>query len=476
MGDASTALHVVDPTPINLDGLRWILGDQWEHVRRQLADASAAVGDAHVWNINSTAKGGGVAEMLHAILAYSAGMSLRIGWLVIQGDAPFFEITKRIHNYLHGVPGDGGPLAEHERAAYERALRDPLDAIRTRVRPGDWVICHDPQTAGLIHELKRLGARVIWRCHIGNDTQNEHTRLGWAFLDPYVRHADASVFSRESYIPECLHDHRCVVVRPSIDPLSPKNQALHTHTCRRILYRTGILARTANGSAPDDFEAPLAREVERVSRVVREGGPLDADRPLVLQVSRWDALKDPLGVMRAHVEHMADSPAVLILAGPDPIGVSDDPEGRQVYEDVLEAWKALPEASRRRVQLACLPMDDLRENALIVNALQRHATVVVQKSLREGFGLTVSEAMWKARPVVASAVGGIQDQIEHGSSGFLVHPEDLEGFADAIARLVEDPLATEHVGFSGRERVAREFLMTRTMLDYARLILGLDDA
>lgn len=473
MSDTSTALKLIDPTPIDLEDLRWILGEEWEKVQSQLADASAVVGEAHVWNINSTAKGGGVAEMLHAIVAYSAGMSLRIGWLVIQGDAPFFEITKRIHNYLHGVEGDAGSLGDAERRAYERALREPNKACRSRVRAGDWVICHDPQTAGLIPDLKRLGARVIWRCHIGNDTENEQTDLAWKFLEPYVKHADVCVFSRKSYIPSILGGARSLVVRPSIDPLSAKNCALHTHTVHQILGRTGILG--PNGTLPA-YESPLARAVSRKSRVVREDGVLGPDRPMVLQVSRWDSLKDPLGVMRAHVEHMADSPAVLVLAGPDPDGVADDPEGAAVFDEVLEAWKALPEVSQRRVQLACLPMEDLRENALIVNALQRHATVVVQKSLREGFGLTVSEAMWKARPVVASAVGGIQDQIRHGVSGFLVDPQDLGTFAQLVSRLVEDPLATEHIGYSGRERVMREFLMTRTMLDYARIISDLRDA
>jgi trehalose synthase len=473
VGEQSNGVEEVRARPLDLSDLEWILGDQWPETRRRLGHASERLDGATVWNINSTARGGGVAEMLHAILAYSSCLSLPIRWLVIGGEGGFFEITKRIHNQMHGAAGDGGRLGDEERAEYERSLAPQREACLARIRPGDWVICHDPQTAGLIPSLREMGARVVWRCHIGVDEQNEHSESAWRFLEPYVSAAHSCVFSRPSYIPPSLADHPCAIVHPSIDPLSAKNRAMHPHTARQILQRTGILA-GGNGEAgaPD---SPLVGLVSRTSRVVHVGEALACDQPTVVQVSRWDALKDPIGVLSAHVEHLSGSGATLILAGPDPIGVSDDPEGRAVYEQVVGAWEALPREGRARVRLASLPMDDLEENALIVNALQRHATVVVQKSLQEGFGLTVSEAMWKARPVVASAVGGIQDQIEHGSSGFLVHPHDLRGFADAVGRLLEDPLAAEHVGLRGRQRVQDRFLTTRTLTDYASLIEDLGD-
>jgi trehalose synthase len=212
--------------------------------------------------------------------------------------------------------------------------------------------------------------------------------------------------------------------------------------------------------------------------VIRLGRAPAWDTPLVVQVSRWDPLKDPIGVMRGFaslVDGQAPAGAELVLAGPDVRAISDDPEGAEVFDAVVAEWRALPHAIRNRVHLASLPTDDVDENAAIVNALQRHAAVVVQKSLEEGFGLTVTEAMWKARPVVASAVGGIQDQIEDGVHGLLLHdPSDLSSFATSLRRVLEDTALAERLGSAARERVREQFLGVRHLLEYARLIARLD--
>ena len=212
-------------------------------------------------------------------------------------------------------------------------------------------------------------------------------------------------------------------------------------------------------------------KVEHQAQVVEEHA-LRLDAPLLAQVSRWDRLKDPIGIMSAFAEHVhADEEPHLLLAGPDVTAVADDPEGAEVFAEVEAAWHALPQRVRRRVHLALLPMEDTDENAVIVNALQRRADVVAQKSLAEGFGLTVAEAMWKGRPVVASAVGGIQDQIEDGTTrAILVEPTDLAGFADRVNRLLADPHAAERIGAAARVRVRDLFLGPRHLGQYVELL------
>jgi trehalose synthase len=211
--------------------------------------------------------------------------------------------------------------------------------------------------------------------------------------------------------------------------------------------------------------------VERRANLI-EDGRLSAGVPIVVQVSRWDVLKDPVGVIRGFAEHVPpDSGAHLVYAGPAVDSVSDDPEGERVLRDAIAARTALPAEPRSRVHLASLPMDDPEENATIVNALQRHASIIVQKSLAEGFGLTVAEAMWKARPVVAARIGGIQEQIEHGESGVLLDdPLDLAAYGAAVADLLADPAHAERLGRNARERVRDRFLSVRSLLDYIALI------
>lgn len=447
-------------------------------LRGAAASLSRRLAARTVWNVNSTAAGGGVAEMLHALLPYARGLGIPIRWLVIDGDPKFFRITKRLHNALHGEAGDGSPLGAPERARYERSLAGSASEMAALVTAGDIVILHDPQTAGLAPSLSRAGAEVIWRCHIGDDRRTDQAQIGWDFLAPYLPSARAFVFSRAAYVPEVCDHGRSVIVPPSIDPFSPKNVDLDAATVRAVLTHTGLVA-GRDGVAPRiTLDGGRARAIERKTDVVRDGPPPPPDAPLVVQVSRWDRLKDPVGVLEAFARIDPDGlpqGAHLVLAGPSVAGVADDPEGAQVHDDVIARWRALPAGARARIHLATLPMDDLEENAAIVNALQRHAAVVVQKSLREGFGLTVTEAMWKSRPVLASAVGGIQDQIEHGVSGLLVQdPEDLDAFAAELRRLLADRPLGERLGQGARRRAVDLFLGIRSLSQYAALIERLD--
>ncbi len=431
-----------------------------------------------VWNINSTARGGGVAEMLRYLIAYARGAGIDARWLVIEGTPDFFHLTKRLHNALHGEVGDGSPLGDDQRAIYESVLRDNAAELLAEVDPADMVILHDPQTAGLIPHLANLGASVIWRCHIGADRSNEEVEKGWAFLAPYLSRAHRFVFSRQAYIPEYCDHGRSEVIPPSIDPFSPKNQEMDEETVHSILVHTGLVEGPNGQSRTFIRDDGAPGRVEHRADVLRLGRAPLRTVPLVVQVSRWDRLKDPIGVMRGFqrlVEEGDPSGAHLVMAGPNVKAVADDPEGAEVFDEVEAEWRNLPHVVRDRVHLASLPMHDIEENAAIVNALQRHATVIVQKSLREGFGLTVTEAMWKAKPVIGSAVGGIQDQIVHGQSGLLLDdPHDEKRFAELLHQVLSDPDRARALGDAAKERVRENYLGLASLIRYGRLIVGID--
>ena len=462
------AINEVPVAPASPEAFRPLLGERYAEVEAAIGAASRVLDGRTVWHVNSTARGGGVAEMLRSLLAYAHGAGVDVRWLTIAGNGEFFQITKRIHNQLHGASGDGGELGEAERAVYERNLVASAEELRALVRPGDIVYLHDPQTAGLIPLMRAAGTRVVWRCHVGLDDPNEIARSAWAFLLPYVKEADAYVFSRRAFAWDGLDERRLWLVAPSIDVFSPKNQELGAGAVAAILAAAGLAE--PDGEAPVFVRQSGARaRVERRAELDQEGA-VPADAPLVAQVSRWDRLKDPSGVLRCFAEGVVHGGAHLLLAGPSVDGVADDPEGAAVLAEVRAERARLPGGVRARVHLACLPMDDVDENAAMVNAIQRRADVVVQKSIAEGFGLTVAEAMWKARPVVASRIGGIQDQIVDGESGLLVDPADLDATALAIDGLLGDRARAEAIGAAARERVRGSFLGTRHLVQYMELI------
>jgi trehalose synthase len=442
---------------------------------KRFADAVAASREALegriVWNVNSTARGGGVAELLASMLAYARGAGVNARWGVIAGSPEFFRITKRLHNNLHGDPGDGRAVGEVDRQAYEEGLEEAARELAHKVSAGDVVILHDPQTAGLVHAAKQAGARVIWRCHVGLDHATDLTRGAWRFLIPYVSEADAYVFSRQAFTWEGLEPERTKLIAPAIDAFSPKNQDLEDPAVAGILVAAGLID-DDNAGAPVFRREDGSPERVHLRAEVFEESRLGPDDRIVLQISRWDSLKDPLGVISGFAEHIAPhTDAHLVYAGPAVDSVSDDPEGAEVLAQARDLVASLPEEARERVHLACLPMDDIEENGAIVNALQRRADVVVQKSIAEGFGLTVAEAMWKGKPVVATAIGGIQDQIQDGDTGILLEdPKDLAAFGEAVRGLLDDQSRAARLGAAARAEVRDHFLAVRSLMQYLDLV------
>jgi trehalose synthase len=426
-----------------------------------------------VWNISSTAVGGGVAEMLHALLGYVEDLGIASQWMVITGDAGFFVITKRLHHQLHGDLS-GGILTAADAGQYARMLAANAVELLGQIRPGDIVLLHDPQTAGLTEYLTHAGALVAWRSHIGVDWQNDATEAAWSFLEPQVTSAQGFVFSRAAYVPPWIPDHKVAIIPPSIDPFSPKNQWLDETTVRGILAAIGVLDSGMPGE-PTAFQRSDGSTgyVRRPAEITGDSRP-SADDPLTVQVSRWDPLKDMAGVMHGFARFVAPHcDGYLVLAGPAVAGVTDDPEGAAVFADCLLQWQELPAPVRNRILLVTLPLDDADENAAMVNALQRHASVIVQKSLAEGFGLTVAEGMWKGRPVVGSAVGGINDQISPGTGILLPDPHDLDAFGSAVRQLLNDPAEADRMGRAAKAHINGNYVGDLHLLRYEKLFAAM---
>ncbi len=444
-----------------------------------------------VWMISSTAKGGGVAEMLPTIVSLLRDLGIRVEWLVIGASDPaFFELTKRIHNMIHGV---GRPdLGQAERTLYERVNRENAESLRELVRPGDIVVVHDPQPLPIALQLSDTsGLQTVWRCHIGLDEENSATRAAWDFLSPYLDAYGAAVFSAPEYIPERLA-RRATVIYPGIDPLAAKNRELSLRGTVEIMCNGGMI--DCPGPTVGDRYLGLAQ------RVMPDGTFAPASvadnlglltRPIVTQVSRWDRLKgfgpllDAFALLKRSV-HDGESSADpthrraldlvrLVLAGPDPSAIQDDPEAREVLDELRAAYRALPPWLQSDVAILLLPMHSLEENALMVNALQRASTIVVQNSLREGFGLTIAEAMWKRVPVLSnSRACGPRQQVRDGLDGCMVtDPEDRGALRDAMGDMLADPARLERWGYSAQRRVHEHFLVFDQLRAWGRLLMSL---
>jgi len=465
-------IHWIPVRRLDPAELRDVIGDERLTALGRAADAAREIlGGRIVVHVNATSAGGGVAEMLPTLLGYARGSGIDTRWAVLGGEPEFFRITKRLHNHLHGHPGDSGTLDEREREVYERVLagagRDLLDLLGR----DDIVVLHDPQALGLAPLLATRGIRTVWRCHIGVDRGNILTRRAWRFLRPYLADVDRFVFSRSMFRPEMIPVDRTSTITPTLDPMATKNRPLSAPDGLAILAQAGLLRADIAAAGTYRRRDDSLGHVHRRAEIVRSGPPPAADQPLVVQVSRWDRRKDMPGVMVGFADHLAaTTPAHLVLAGPMVSGVADDPEGAAEFRRCVAMWRDLPPARRARIHLACLPVADVDENAALVNALQRHATVVVQKSLAEGFGLTVLEAMWKGRPVVASAVGGIRDQIRDRRSGLLLpDPHDLAGFGHLVGQLLRSPSLARSIGRAGADRAAA-FLPDRSLVAWSELI------
>lgn len=376
----------------------------------RIARKAAALRDAHVVHVNSTYYGGGVAEILGSLTLLLNNLGVRAGWRVIQGAPDFFSVTKKMHNALQGAEIEltKQKLHIYEEIVAENALRNHLDH--------DFVVVHDPQPLPLITHYRK-NAPWVWRCHI--DLSNPNRKL-WEYLSRFVGKYDAVVFSLEEYAQKL--DIPQLFFEPAIDPFSIKNRELSEEEIDERL---------------DHYQIPR-------------------DLPLVVQVSRFDRWKDPEGVIRAFKIAREEVDATLVLLGNV---ATDDPEGEQVYHSLLG------ERDERIVILS-------REDTALVNALQSRADVVVQKSLREGFGLTVTEAMWKGAAVVGGNVGGIKRQIEDGVTGFLV--SSVEECAARVVRLIKDEALRRRVGEAARESVRRRYLMSRLLEQHLDLYDSFD--
>jgi trehalose synthase len=463
-------MHEVPVVPRSIDALANVVDlADLQRFRDLSIRARARLDGNTIWHVNSTAEGGGVSELLRSTLGYLRAGGIDTRWVVIEGNTTFFDITKRIHNRLHGDLGDGGPLSEEERRRFADTADHNLGWLRNHITPGDVVVVHDPQPLGLVGGLADAGATVIWTCHVGIDVPNDIARSAWDFLRPFLRSAAATTFTRKAYVWEGLDPARVVMIPPCIDGLSLKNAVLDPAQREAILGAAGVATPSLAGR-PTFLRSDGADGVVVHTADMVEEEPVPSDAPLVVQVSRWDRLKDPAGVLQGFVDDPDLAEAHLMLAGPAPSSVADDPEAITVLSEIRTMWSWLRPADRRRVHLADLPTHDVEENAVIVNALQRRADVVVQKSLAEGFGLTVTEGMWKARPMVASCVGGIQDQIEDGVTGLLVDPRDLTAFGNAVQALLEDRELAGAMGERAHRRVRSRYLAPHYLGDYLQLI------
>jgi trehalose synthase len=420
-----------------------------------------------VWMVSATASGGGVAEMLRPIVLLARELGVRVEWLVMQPrQAGFFPLTKRLHNLIHGV---GDPrLSADDRALYDRVSDEGAAELASLIGRRDVVIVHDPQPLGVGARLKRtLGLTAIWRCHIGLDIETRVTRAAWEFLRGDAAVYDYSIFSAPEYAPPFLAA-KSSAIPPGIDPLSAKNCDLLPHPLVEIMWRAGLVE-SDQPMVPPRFEAMAQR--------VGDGDLGLLFRPTVTQISRWDRLKGwrPLMEAFARLKQRGGDRRIelarLVLAGPDPRGVADDPEGLDVLAELTERWRELPEGVRQDVALLVLPLRSRVENALMVNALQRSATLVVQNSLREGFGLTVTEAMYKGVPVLGTRACGIRHQIDDGIDGRLAaDADDRVELARLLGEMLTSDLAA--MGRAAERKVQQRFLVFEQIASWMRLLDG----
>jgi trehalose synthase len=443
---------------------------------RQLKDVAATVAPLlngrKVWMINSTAQGGGVAEMLPKLIQLLRDVGVRAEWAVMETARPeFFTLTKRLHNLIHGA---GDPrLTPEDRTLYDTVSRETAQELRGLLAPNDILVVHDPQPLGAGAILKReLGLACIWRCHIGLDEEMPATAAAWTFLRPYAEGYDHAIFSAPEYIPKYLV-RRASIIHPGIDPASWKNRELTHNRLVGILCNSGLLRAVHPVLRPAWANPALRLRPDGTFTPASAGEDVGFGyRPIVLQVSRWDRLKGwrPLleGFVRLKKRSREGDPLRrrrldllrLVLAGPDPSSIQDDPEAVEVLAELTADYAALTPELQADVALLALPMASRKENALMVNVLQRSASLVVQNSLREGFGLTATEAMWKRTPVLGTSACGLRLQIRNGLEGLINHePENPEAVAALMDEMLGAPDTRERWGGAAQRRVYDEFLV-----------------
>ncbi len=388
-------------TKKTLDRYRDVVGDK---IVDEIYNSASSLSEKHIVHINSTYQGGGVAEILETLVLLMNDAGVNTGWRLLHGSPDFFRVTKKFHNALQG---DDIRLSRMKKRVYEMGNENNSVFLHL---DHDAVIVHDTQPLSLI-KFERKAQPWIWRCHIDISTPNKEI---WAYLKEFILKYDAMVVSMEEYKRDLPIKQE--VIMPAIDPLSPKNQEISTSKISKYLSKFGI----------------------------------EQDKPIISQVSRFDKWKDPEGVIRAYELARKDVDCRLVLIGSI---ASDDPEGQSMYDRLSKRIE-----KKRDIILIS------HESDILVNAIQRASSLVLQKSIKEGFGLTMSEALWKGTPVIGGNVGGIRTQVIEGINGYLVN--NVEECADRIVKLLKDPKLANEMGKKGKEHVRENFLVTRHLLDW----------
>jgi trehalose synthase len=448
-----------------------------QDLREKAVDARRNINGRSVLMINSTAQGGGVAEMLPQLVGILQELGIKTRWAVMEVEDPaYFRLTKRLHNMIHGN-GNGHELNADDRRLFEHIGETNLEALHKTLFPNDILVIHDPQPLSLGALLKKqLNLPAVWRCHIGLDEECPSTQAAWEFLEPYAQIFDHSVFSASEYVPYYLYN-RSSIIHPAIDPLSFKNRYHRAERLTSILVNAG-LAKSMEPTLANPFP-------EQPQRLQSDGtfGPANIPdeigflyRPTITQVSRWDRLKGFQPLLEGFVllkkslnGGNGDSNSRrcrrieilrLILAGPDPNSIQDDPEGCEVLKELCAAFTRLEPEIQRDVVMLTLPMNSRRDNAFMVNALQTASSIVIQNSIREGFGLTLTEAMWKGTPVVGTSACGLRQQIHDRVHGRVVHdPEDPEEVAQVLRDIICADEELNNWSRNAQARVHQEFLI-----------------
>jgi trehalose synthase len=463
-----------DPRP--LVPFEALLGkEQLARVDRAWRELAKRLDGRSLFTISSEEWGSSIPESRRSLVEYARGAGVDAHWRVIEGPAEFFAISQELRAAIEGSGDLSRDIISGARELYDRTQRENAVELLARARSGDIVVLHDAETAGMIPHLSGAGLHVIWCCHEVTDSPSEASNLAWEFLAPALADGLAYIFPREGPIAPGIDGQRVFIIPSTLDPFSVKNRELDGENRRAILVHTGFLEPPAGSGAPVFARADGSPgRVDRRAEIETLGRAPRWDAKLVLQIARWDRSKDAAGVLQSFERVVAEAvePAVqLVLAGPDVRAHSENPLAAEVFEEVRGVWRGLPHSVRQRVHIATLPMKDADENAAIVNALQQQATVVVQKNLRDGSGLAVAEAMWKRKPVLATAVGGIRDRIDDGVHGVLIKDAtDSEAFAEALGGLLGNPEGAAEMGRRARERVGERFLDTTTLELFAALV------
>jgi trehalose synthase len=450
--------------PRDLSPLRTLDPENYAAAEDALRRTADSLRGRAVWHFNFS-RGDGVAEILRSLIGYSRAGGIDANWIV--GSPRGYEpLLRQFYNRLYGTAGDGKPLDESAREGLERLAEEMAPHLLETVRPGDVVYLHDAPAAGLIGHVKQAGAAAIWRCHIGSEDDNGYASAAQELLMPMVEQADAVIFTKEDYVWPGLHGPQVAIIQPSLDPFTPKNRPLSIVTVAAILSHIGLTAGPAGTASFMQMDGSRRRVAGIAS--VHQSRPLPPDAKQVTQVSGWERLKDPAGLVEAF-SGVRDRQAHLIVAGPE-IAAGGTSEEAEALDDAIAARRSLARDTRDRIHLIELPMSIPEENGLMVNALQRSADVIVHKSFRESFGLSVMEAMWKEKPVVASAVGGIRDQITPGENGMLVDPVNLDEAAAAIDRLLADEGLRARLGIAAGASIRSTSLPTTHLAEYLELL------